>query len=69
MRGNPQRRITGRTFLTMAEKTYENGNVRDSLIDMLTDIRHYCAQAKVDIDFDKCVLMSEIHHNDEAEKD
>lgn len=60
---NPQRRINGRLFLDMAETTYGNGSLTDSLTDMLTDLRHYCVQAK--IDFDKCVMMSEIHHNDE----
>lgn len=63
---NGARRITGQTFLDVAESTYGNGSLTDSLTDMLTDIRHYCVQAK--IDFDKCVLMSEIHHNEECRK-
>lgn len=63
---NGARRITGRLFVDMAETTYGNGSLTDSLTDMLTDIRHYCVKAK--IDFDKCVLMSEIHHSDERRK-
>ena len=63
---NGGRRITGKTFLDVAESTYGNGSLTDSLTDMLTDIRHYCVLAK--IDFDKCVLMSEIHHNDERRR-
>lgn len=60
---NGERRMKGKTFVELAEKIYGNGSAADSLTDMLTDIRHYCVQAK--FDFDKCVLMSEIHLNDE----
>jgi hypothetical protein len=61
---NRQRRITGRRFIDRAELTYENGRVVDSLVDMLTDIRHSCGQ-KPGIDFDNCVRLSEMHYQDE----
>lgn len=63
---NDARRITGKSFLDIAESSYRNGSLTDSLTDMLTDIRHYCVQEE--IDFDQCVFMSEIHYNDERRK-
>lgn len=63
MTNNTERRIRGKAFLVLAEKTYRNGSVKDSLTDMLTDLRHACRQAK--IDFDACVTISEMHHEEE----
>jgi hypothetical protein len=42
---------------------YHNGDVRDDLIDLLTDLRHFAAKRK--IDFDAVLRMSELNFKEE----
>lgn len=63
-RTNKDRRMAGQHLLEIAEQYYGNDSLRDSLTDLLTDLRHYCAKAK-GISFEDAVRISEMHFEDE----
>lgn len=64
MRTNKQRCGTVNTILACS---YDSGDQRSSIIDLLTDLRHLCKRD--DIDFEKVLLMSEIHFHDELSEE
>lgn len=47
----------------------ENDDVQSALGDMLTDLRHLCAEEFRGLDFDRALTMSEVNFNEETDEE
>ena len=63
---NADRREKARRVLEVAAQIYEDDLAAEEfLIDLLTDLRHLCADPDVGIGFEHCVALSAIHFESE----
>jgi hypothetical protein len=56
-----------RVLQKLEDDIYRNGDDRDNLTDLLTDLRHYCAHDDCAFSFEYCVARSWDHFDAERE--